>query len=46
VRATTGLLTTFAGGRAARDAVSARAPRTLSLCGAIVGAPKTWTEAA
>ena len=41
MRPTTDRLNTLAGGRAARDAVSARAPRTLSLCGAIDGLPKT-----
>jgi hypothetical protein len=44
VRATTGRLNTLAGGRGARDAVSALTPRTLSRCGAIAGAPKTWAE--
>ena len=44
-RATTGRLNTLAGGRGAREAVSALAPRTLSLRGAMAGAAKTWTRA-
>ena len=45
MRATTGRLKTLAGGRGARETVSAVVPKTLFRCGAMVGAANTAAEA-